>query len=62
MAIGYGATYPTVSKTIEKYEVVTVTKVGKPGTQAYLSKDAKVGDTNIKVSSVANISAGIKSD
>ena len=60
MAIGYGATYPAVSQTIEKYEVVTVTKVGKPGTQAYLSMDAKVGDTNIKVSSVANISAGDK--
>jgi hypothetical protein len=60
MAIGYGATYPTVAQSIEKYEVVTITNVGKPGTQAYLSKDAKVGDTNIKVSSVANISVGDK--
>ena len=58
MAIGYGATYPTVAQTIEKYEVVTITKVGKPGTQAYLTSDAKAGDTNIKVSSVTNISVG----
>lgn len=60
MAIGYGATYPTVAQGIEKYEVVTITNVGKPGTQAYLSKDAKPGDRNIKVSSVANISVGDK--
>jgi len=60
MAIGYGATYPAVSQSIEKYEVVTITKVGKPGTQAWLSLDAKIGDTNIKVSSVENISVGDK--
>jgi hypothetical protein len=60
MAIGYGATYPAVAQAIEKYEVVTVTLVGKPGTQAYLSADAKAGATNIKVSSVANISVGDK--
>ncbi|HEY5327057.1 MAG TPA: hypothetical protein VIJ27_08655, partial [Mucilaginibacter sp.] len=41
-----------------KYEVVTITNIGKPGTQAYLSADAKPGSTNIKVSSVANISVG----
>jgi hypothetical protein len=39
---------------------VTVTEVGKPGTQGYLSMDAKPGDTNIKVSSVQNISVGDK--
>jgi len=60
VALGYGATYPTVSKAIEKYEVVTITSVGKSGTQAWLSMDAKPGDTNIKVSSVANISVGDK--
>jgi non-reducing end alpha-L-arabinofuranosidase len=60
IAIGYGATYPAVAQSIEQYEVATVTAVGKPGTQAYLSMDAKAGDTNIKVSSVANISAGDK--
>ena len=60
MAIGYGATYPTVAQAVEKYEVVTITEVGKPGTQAWLSMDAKAGDTNIKVSSVENISVGDK--
>lgn len=60
MAIGYGATYPTVAKAIEKYEVVTITNVGKAGTQAWLSMDAKAGDRNIKVSSVENISVGDK--
>ncbi len=60
MAIGYGATYPVVGQSIEKYEVVTITEVGKPGTQAWLSMDAKAGDTNIKVSSVENISVGDK--
>ena len=60
MAIGYGATYPTVSQAIEKYEVVTITEVGKQGTQAWLSMEAKAGDTNIKVSSVDNISVGDK--
>jgi hypothetical protein len=60
MALGYGATYPTVAQAIEKYEVVTITKVGKPGTQAYLSADARAGDTNIKISSVEDISVGDK--
>jgi hypothetical protein len=60
IAIGYGATYPTIAKALEKYEVATVTAVGKPGTQAFLGADASVGATNIKVTSVANISAGDK--
>ena len=60
MAIGYGTDRPAVSNSLEKYEVVTVTEVGKPGTQGYLSMDAKPGDTNIKVSSVQNISVGDK--
>ena len=60
MAIGYGTDRPAVSNAKEKYEVVTVTAVGKAGTQGYLSMDAKPGDTNIKVSSVANISVGDK--
>ena len=60
IAIGYGATYPTVARTIEKYEVATVTAVGKPGTQAYLASDAVAGATNIQVTSAANISAGDK--
>ena len=45
---------------MEKYEVATVTAVGKPGTQAFLGADAPAGATNIKVTSVANISAGDK--
>jgi hypothetical protein len=58
MALGYGATYPTVPGVTEQYEVVTVTAVGKPGTQAYLAADAPAGATNIKVTSVADISVG----
>ncbi len=60
IALGYGATYPTVAKTTERYEVATVTEVGKPGTQAFLGVDARAGSTNIKVTSVHNISAGDK--
>jgi len=60
IAIGYGATYPAVARAIERYEVATVVAVGKPGTQAYLGADALPGATNIKVTSVANISAGDK--
>ena len=60
LAIGYGATYPAVSNVIEKYEVVTITSVGKPGTQAYLAVDAHPGETNIKLSSTQNISVGDK--
>jgi hypothetical protein len=60
IALGYGATYPTVARSMEQYEVATVTAVGKPGTQAFLGADAAAGSTNIKVTSVANISAGDK--
>src|SRR5581483_4668977 len=58
IALGYGSTYPIVANTVEQYEIATVTAVGKPGTQAYLAMDAPAGATNIKVTSVANISAG----
>ena len=60
IALGYGATYPAVGRSLEHYEVATVTAVGKPGTQAYLGMEAPAGSTNIKVTSVANISAGDK--
>lgn len=60
IALGYGASYPAVAQPGEKYEVATVTAVGKPGTQAYLSADAPAGATNIKVTSAANISVGDK--
>ena len=53
-------TYPVTHRTMEKYEVVTVTEVGKPGTQGWLSMDAKAGDTNIKVYPIGNISVGDK--
>jgi hypothetical protein len=58
IALGYGATYPAVARDMEQYEVATVTAVGKPGTQAYLATDATAGATNIKVTSVADISVG----
>jgi hypothetical protein len=60
IALGYGASYPAVAKAIEKYEVATVTAVGKPGTQAWFAVDASAGATNIKVTSVTNITAGDK--
>ena len=58
IAIGYGATYPVVGQSREKFELATVSAVGKPGTQAYLGADAPAGSTNIKVTSTANISVG----
>ncbi len=58
IAIGYGATYPAVARGMERYEIATVTAVGQPGTQAFLGADATAGAANIKVTSVANISAG----
>jgi hypothetical protein len=60
ISIGYGATYPAVAQALERYEVVTVTEVGKAGTQAFLGVDAPAGATNIKVTSVADITAGDK--
>ena len=60
IALGYGATYPAVAKSMEHYEVATVTAVGKPGLQGYLEADAPVGATNIKVTDVADISVGDK--
>jgi hypothetical protein len=58
IALGYGATYPSVARDLERYEVATVTAVGKPGTQAYLGADAPAGSTNIQVTSAGNISVG----
>jgi hypothetical protein len=60
IALGHGATYPAVSRSTERYEVVTVTEVGKPGTQARLAASAAAGSTNIKVTNLANISVGDK--
>jgi non-reducing end alpha-L-arabinofuranosidase len=58
IGIGYGATYPTIASALERYEVATVTTIGKAGTQAFLGADAAAGATNVKVTSVANITAG----
>ena len=60
IAFGYGATFPSVAKGEEKYEVATVTAVGKQGSQEYLGADAMAGATNIQVTSLDNISAGDK--
>jgi hypothetical protein len=60
IALGHGATYPSVARDQEQYEVATVTEVGKPGTQAYLAADTPAGATNIQVTSVSDISAGDK--
>jgi len=60
IAIGYGATYPDVGSGVERYEVATLTAVGKQGTQAFLAEDAAAGATNIQVTSVDNISVGDK--
>ena len=60
IALGCGATYPSVARGTEQYETATVTAVGRSGTQAYLALDAAVGTTNLKVTSVSDISAGDK--
>ncbi len=60
IALGYGATHPAVAQGTERYEVATVSAVGKPGVQAFLGADAATGATNIKVTNVAAISAGDK--
>jgi hypothetical protein len=60
IAIGYGATYPVVARTIEKFEVATVTAIGKPGTQGRLSAAASAGSSTLKVTNVDNISVGDK--
>jgi len=49
-----------VAKTMEKYEVATVTAVGKPGTQGRLSAAAPRGTSTLKVGNVDNISVGDK--
>ncbi len=60
LGLGYGGTYPAVANTVEKYEVVTVTAVGKPGTETTLAANAKAGDTTIRVRNARDISVGDK--
>ncbi|HUL74864.1 MAG TPA: arabinofuranosidase catalytic domain-containing protein [Vicinamibacterales bacterium] len=58
VALGYGAMYPVVARTIEKFEIATVTAVGKPGTQGRLAAAAPAGSSTLRVTAVDNISAG----
>ncbi len=58
IALGYGAAVPYTGSGTEQYETATVTAIGKPGTQAYLAADAPAGGTNLKLTSVAEISVG----
>jgi hypothetical protein len=60
IALGYGATYPVAANPVERYEIATVSAVGKPGTQAYLAVMAPAGATNLQVTSLADISIGDK--
>ena len=60
IALGYGSTYPVAANPVEQYEIATVTAVGKPGTQAWLAMDAPAGATNLKVTSLSDISIGDK--
>jgi hypothetical protein len=60
IGLGYGAAYPIVGRTLEKYEVATVTSIGKQGTQGRLSAAALAGTSILKVGNVDNISAGDK--
>jgi non-reducing end alpha-L-arabinofuranosidase len=58
MALGYGATYPVTGKDLEKYEIVTVTEIGKAGAQTALAADAKAGDTSIRLKGAGSVSVG----
>ena len=60
IALGYGATYPVVARTIEKYEVATVTAIGKPGTQGRLAAAAQGRLEQYQGGNVDNISVGDK--
>jgi hypothetical protein len=60
IALGHGATYPVIGRTMESYEVATVTAIGKPGTQGRLSTAAPAGTNTLKVGNVDNISVGDK--
>jgi hypothetical protein len=60
IALGYGASYPVVASAIEKYEIATVTAIGKPGTQGRLAAAASAGSSNLKMINTDNISVGDK--
>ncbi len=56
IALGYGATFPAVARDTEKYEVATVTAIGKPGMQALLVADAPAGSANTSKSPLSQAS------
>ena len=58
VALGYGTTSSAAANTVERYEVATVTAVGKPGTQAWLSADAK--NDLVVVMAIFSIVAGVR--
>jgi hypothetical protein len=58
IGLGYGS--PISANRMEQYEIATVTAVGKPGTQAYLAMNAAAGASNIKVTSLSDITVGDK--
>ncbi|AXB80147.1 hypothetical protein TQ38_026450 (plasmid) [Novosphingobium sp. P6W] len=58
IALGHGTTYPATYMDVERFEVATVTHVGKPGSYPYLAVDAPAGATNIAVTNVKDISVG----
>lgn len=63
IALGHGALYPVIGNSptsLERYEVATVTAVGKQGTQGRLSAAAPAGTSVLKVGNVDNISVGDK--
>ena len=60
IGIGYGTYQSSRERRGRKYEVVTVTEVGRSGAQTYLQADAKAGDTSIRVMNAGNISVGDK--
>lgn len=58
IGLGYGSAVPSGIDAMEKYEIATVTAVGRPGTQAYLAADAPAGATTLQVTDAENISPG----
>jgi hypothetical protein len=58
IALGYGNAGPAVANSRERYEIVTVTAVGKPGTQTLLTAPANAGDTTLHIRQANNISPG----
>lgn len=58
VALGYGAGFPATYRETERFEIATVSSVGKPGAYPYLATEARAGATNISVTNTADISVG----